>query len=55
MLVTVSADLAAGGHNFGAIFLTPWHAPARYGADVHLIWFCDTTDDWLDRIDFIPY
>jgi hypothetical protein len=55
MLTTVSADLAAGGHNCGAIFLIPWYAVARYGGDLHLIWVCDTADDWFDRIDFIPY
>jgi len=55
MLVTVRADLASGGHNCGAIFLIPWHADAQYAGDLRLIWFCETTDDWIDRIDFIPY
>ena len=49
MLTTVSDSLAAGKHNFGAIFLKPWYAVARYGADLHLIWYCETNDDWLDR------
>jgi hypothetical protein len=55
MLVTVTSDLKTGGHNCGAIFLKPEYPVARYGSDIHLIWFCETSDDWIDRIDFIPY
>ena len=51
----VVADLRSGGHNAGAIFLKPGRAIASYGADLHLIWFCETAEDWIDRIDFIPY
>jgi hypothetical protein len=55
MSVTVHADLAAGGHNHGVIFLRDGHPVASYGRDLHLIWFCETAEDWVDRIDYIPY
>jgi hypothetical protein len=51
----VAADLQSGGHNAGVIFLKPGRSIASYGADLHLIWFCETAEDWVDRIDFIPY
>ena len=50
-----TADLLAGGHNSGVIFLKSGHSGASYTAMIHLIWFCETTDDWIDRIDYIPY
>jgi Domain of unknown function (DUF5615) len=52
---TVVADLVAGGHNWGAIFIRRGSAVASCADDLNLIWFCETTDDWIDRIDFIPY
>jgi hypothetical protein len=51
----VTADLRAGGHNCGVIFLKGGHSVAQYSGTIHLIWFCETADDWLDRIDYIPY
>jgi hypothetical protein len=55
MVGTVSGDLAAGGHNSGAIFIRSGFSVAKCASDIHLIWFCETTDDWIDRIDYIPY
>ena len=55
MSKAVTADLRAGGHNCGVIFLKSGHSVARYSITIHLIWFCETADDWLDRIDYIPY
>jgi hypothetical protein len=55
MSATVNADLAAGGHNRGAIFLKKGHSATRCGADLRLIWYCETAQDWIDRIDYIPY
>jgi hypothetical protein len=51
----VTADLLAGGHNYGAIFLRSGHSVASYATTIHLIWYCESTNDWLDRIDYIPY
>jgi hypothetical protein len=51
----VRADLVAGGHNSGVIFLKSGHTVASYGGTLHLIWFCETADDWIDRMDYIPY
>jgi hypothetical protein len=55
MSTTVNAELAAGGHNRGVIFLRDGHPVASYAKDLHLIWFCETAEDWVDRIDYIPY
>jgi hypothetical protein len=55
MTRAVSEDLAKGGHHCGVVFLRRRASVARCAADLHLIWFCETADDWLDRIDFIPY
>jgi hypothetical protein len=51
----VTADSRAGGHNSGVMFMKSGHSVARYAATIHLIWFCETADQWLDRIDYIPY
>jgi hypothetical protein len=51
----VKADWLAGGHNSGVIFLKHGHSVASYGGTLHLIWFCETVDDWIDRMAYIPY
>lgn len=51
----VTADLRAGGHNCGVIFLRSGHSVASYATTIHLIWFCESANDWVDRIDYIPY
>jgi hypothetical protein len=55
MTQAVYEDLAAGGHNGGTIFLKRRQSVARCAGDLHLIWYCDTTDDWIDRTDYLPY
>jgi hypothetical protein len=51
----VIADVLAGGHHSGILFLKSGHSVASYAGTIHLIWFCETADDWIDRIDYIPY
>ena len=51
----VTADLQAGGHNSGVIFTRQNCSVARTAGDLHLIWFCETAEDWIDRTDYIPY
>jgi hypothetical protein len=46
---------AAGHHTWGVILLRNGFPLARYVADIHLIWVCEGTADWLDRTDYIPY
>ena len=55
MTCLVAADLRDGGHNAGVIFLEGGRSVASYGLELHLIWFCESAEEWMDRLDFIPY
>jgi hypothetical protein len=55
MSKAVADHLRSEGHMPGAIFLRDGFPPARHASDIILIWACETTDEWLDRIDYIPY
>ena len=45
----------AGHHTAGVILLRGGFPVARYAAEIRLIWFATTADEWLDRTDYIPY
>jgi hypothetical protein len=45
----------ASHHTAGLILLRGGFSIAHYAAEIHLIWFATTADEWLDRTDYIPY
>jgi hypothetical protein len=55
MTGVVVRDLRQGGHNHGVVFLRRDRKPIRVATDLHLMWFCDTAEDWVDRIDYLPF
>ena len=44
-----------GRHTAGVILLRSDFSVARYAAELRLIWFVTTPDEWTDRTDYIPY
>lgn len=49
------AHFAAGRHTWGIILRRRGFSLARYIQDLHLIWEATTSDEWIDRTDYIPY
>jgi hypothetical protein len=45
----------AGHHTAGLILLRSGFSVGRYATEVRLIWFATTSDEWVDRTDYIPY
>ena len=55
MMRHLAEHYRAGHRSYGLILLRGGFSVARYAADLHLIWFATTADEWLNRVDYIPY
>jgi Domain of unknown function (DUF5615) len=51
----VQDHLNAGHHTCGVILTRGGFALMRYVNDILLIWQATTPDEWVDRMDYIPY
>lgn len=49
----VAAHLAAGGHHWGVVNLSPSLALAQIVAERGIIWGASSADEWIDKTDWL--
>lgn len=51
----LNAHFTAGHHTAGVVLMRGDFALRRYVEDLILIWATETTEEWVDRTDYIPF
>lgn len=45
----------AGGHIWGLLWLRPSGTLSSWAQEMYLIWATSEAEEWLDKIDWIPF
>lgn len=45
----------AGGHLWGLLWVRPGVSTSRLAQELHLIWQASEAEEWIDRLDWIPF
>jgi hypothetical protein len=51
----IAAHLASGHHTWGVFFLRPGFPVKQIGNDILLVWAASQAEEWLDRIEYLPW
>jgi hypothetical protein len=55
MPVHVGNHFSAGGHTWGLFILRPGYPLKRYANDLILVWSASESENWQDRIEYLPW
>jgi len=51
----IEAHWAAGGHLWGLFWIRPRTSIGRLARELFLVWEASEADEWIDRLDWIPF
>lgn len=51
----IKAHWAAGGHIWGLFWLRPGMTVGRYAEELFLVWETSQAEEWIDRLEWIPF
>lgn len=51
----LEAHWAAGGHLWGLFWVRPGTPIGRLAQDLYLVWEASEAEEWIDRLDWIPF
>jgi len=51
----LEAHWAAGGHLWGLFWVRPRTPISRLAQDLYLVWEASEAEEWIDRLDWIPF
>jgi len=51
----LEAHWAAGGHLWGLFWVRPRIPISRLAQDLYLVWEASEAEEWIDRLDWIPF
>lgn len=51
----IAAHWAAGGHLWGVLWVRPGTPVGRLAQDLYLIWEASEAEEWIDRLDWVPF
>ncbi|HBY93858.1 MAG: DUF5615 family PIN-like protein [Ardenticatenaceae bacterium] len=51
----LEAHRAAGGHLWGLLWVRPGVPSGRLAQELHLIWEASEAEEWMGRLDWIPF
>ncbi|PSB43232.1 hypothetical protein C7B67_24095 [filamentous cyanobacterium Phorm 6] len=46
---------AAGGQSWGLVWVRPSGSIGRWAETIHFIWETTEAEEWIDKLDWIPY
>jgi hypothetical protein len=46
---------AQGGHLWGLVWIRPGTSLGRLAQELHLIWDASEAEEWLDRVEWVPF
>jgi len=51
----IEAHWAAGGHLWGLLWVRPGIPVGQLARELHLVWEASEAEEWIDRLDWIPF
>ncbi|MBC8448776.1 MAG: hypothetical protein H8D78_13595 [Chloroflexi bacterium] len=51
----IEAHWAADGHLWGLLWVRPGTPAGRLARELHLVWEASEPEEWIDRLDWIPF
>jgi hypothetical protein len=51
----IEAHWTAGGHLWGLLWVRPGTPVGRLAQELYLIWEASEAEEWIDRLDWIPW
>jgi hypothetical protein len=51
----IEAHWAAGGHLWGVLWVRPGTPVGRLAQELYLVWEASEAEEWVDRLDWIPF
>jgi hypothetical protein len=51
----IEAHWAGGGHLWGVLWVRPGTPIGRLAQELHLVWEASEAEEWVDRLDWVPF
>lgn len=51
----INAHRAGGGHLYGLLWLRPNVPTGRLAQELYLVWEASEAEEWVDRLDWVPF